>query len=171
MSQVSMRTSAVIIGAVQTLTGNTGGAVPPTGGNINVIGAETITVAGNPGTSTLTITSDALTASVQTVDATPTALYSLTLADETAVTLIATVVGATADYASCIGGQVIGTFSQVALSTPTEITDIDNTMKNAGAGVSVQFVVNGANIELTVVGQAATIYNWVATIQRKFLTA
>src|SRR5690242_12625586 len=41
---------------VQTLTGNTGGPVPPTGGNINVVGdGITVTVAGNPGTSTLTI--------------------------------------------------------------------------------------------------------------------
>lgn len=39
---------------VQTLTGNSGGAVPPTGGNINTLGTGSITIAGNPGTSTLT---------------------------------------------------------------------------------------------------------------------
>jgi hypothetical protein len=40
----------------ETLTGNTGGPVPPTGNNINVLGDGTfITVVGNPGTSTLTI--------------------------------------------------------------------------------------------------------------------
>ena len=40
----------------ETLTGNSGGAVGPTGNNINVVGDGTfITVAGNPGTSTLTI--------------------------------------------------------------------------------------------------------------------
>ncbi len=42
-------------GAVSTLTGNTGGAVGPTANNINVVGSGTIAVAGNPGTSTLTI--------------------------------------------------------------------------------------------------------------------
>lgn len=42
--------------AIETLTGNTGGAVSPTAGNVNVIGdGITISVAGNPGTSTLTI--------------------------------------------------------------------------------------------------------------------
>lgn len=41
---------------VETLTGNTGGPVPPTANNINVIGASGVNVAGNPGTSTLTIT-------------------------------------------------------------------------------------------------------------------
>lgn len=43
-------------GTVLTLTGNSGGAVGPTGGNINVIGSGFIDVTGNPGTSTLTIT-------------------------------------------------------------------------------------------------------------------
>jgi uncharacterized membrane protein YciS (DUF1049 family) len=44
-------------GFVETLTGNTGGAVGPDGSdNINVVGdGTTITVAGNPGTNTLTI--------------------------------------------------------------------------------------------------------------------
>jgi hypothetical protein len=44
------------ITTVETLTGNTGGAVPPTLNNINVVGDGTfITTVGNPGTSTLTI--------------------------------------------------------------------------------------------------------------------
>lgn len=50
--------SAIETGIVSTLTGNTGGAVSPTGGNINVVGdGTTISVAGNPGDSTLTISS------------------------------------------------------------------------------------------------------------------
>lgn len=41
----------------ETLTGNSGGPVPPDGsGNINVLGTGTTTVVGNPGTNTLTIT-------------------------------------------------------------------------------------------------------------------
>jgi hypothetical protein len=43
-------------GNVRTLTGNSGGPVPPDGiGNIDVIGSGGITVTGNPGTNTLTI--------------------------------------------------------------------------------------------------------------------
>lgn len=43
-------------GNVQTLTGNSGGAVPPSGNNINILGTSgQIDVVGNPGTSTLTI--------------------------------------------------------------------------------------------------------------------
>lgn len=40
---------------IDTLTGNSGGAVGPTAGNINIVGAGSISVSGNPGTSTLTI--------------------------------------------------------------------------------------------------------------------
>lgn len=49
-------------GGVLTLTGNTGGPVPPTLGNINVVGAGLITVTGNAATHTLTITSSGSTA-------------------------------------------------------------------------------------------------------------
>lgn len=47
--------SAAGAGDVTTLTGNSGGAVSPTAGNINVVGdGTTITIVGNPGTHTLT---------------------------------------------------------------------------------------------------------------------
>lgn len=40
---------------VETLTGNTGGAVGPTGNNINVVGSGPLTITGDAGTSTLTV--------------------------------------------------------------------------------------------------------------------
>ncbi len=55
MSQSGNFVTAASLGAILTLTGNTGGAVPPTAGNINVLGAGAVAVAGNAGTSTLTI--------------------------------------------------------------------------------------------------------------------
>lgn len=45
-------------GAVETLTGDTGGAVSPTANNINIAGGENINTVGNPGTSTITINLD-----------------------------------------------------------------------------------------------------------------
>ncbi len=54
MSQIYKQSAADMSG-VLTLTGNSGGAVPPTAGNINVIGSGSVNVVGNPGTSTLTI--------------------------------------------------------------------------------------------------------------------
>ena len=58
MSQSGRFTPGIAPGTfVETLTGNTGGPVPPDGaGNINIVGdGTTIEVVGNPGTNTLTI--------------------------------------------------------------------------------------------------------------------
>ena len=55
MSQITKLFDGTILPDVETLTGNSGGAVGPTGGNINVVGdTTTINIVGNPGTSTLT---------------------------------------------------------------------------------------------------------------------
>jgi len=56
MSQAGQFIKGGSSNVVETLTGNSGGAVGPTANNINVLGAGSITVTGNPGTSTLTIT-------------------------------------------------------------------------------------------------------------------
>jgi len=60
-------------GDVSTLTGNSGGAVSPDGsGNISVLGSGIITVTGNPGTNSLTITSSGSgNLTVTVVDTTP----------------------------------------------------------------------------------------------------
>lgn len=54
-------------GNVDTLTGNSGGPISPQAGNINVVGSGDISVSGNNGTGTLTISSSAPTAVVQTL--------------------------------------------------------------------------------------------------------
>lgn len=54
MSQIFTESAADLNG-VLTLTGNSGGAVGPSTGNINVVGSGSITITGSPGTNTLTI--------------------------------------------------------------------------------------------------------------------
>ncbi len=55
MSQFLQSSSGGGAGSILTLTGNSGGAVSPTAGNINVLGGTGINIVGNPGTSTLTV--------------------------------------------------------------------------------------------------------------------
>jgi hypothetical protein len=56
------------ISAVNTLTGNSGGAVPATAGNINVIGDSPYIITGDPGTSTLTLSDDGSIATTYDAD-------------------------------------------------------------------------------------------------------
>lgn len=62
MSYIQNRLTSVIpIGGITNLTGNSGGAVGPSVGNINIVGGTGINVVGNPGTSTLTINATGVT--------------------------------------------------------------------------------------------------------------
>lgn len=54
---------------VQTLTGDTGGVVSPTGNNINLLGDGIVTVDGDPGTSTVTINVSEAVVTTYTTDA------------------------------------------------------------------------------------------------------
>ena len=54
MSQIFTESAADLNG-VLTLTGNSGGAVGPSTGNVNVVGSGSVTVTGSPGTNTLTV--------------------------------------------------------------------------------------------------------------------
>lgn len=68
MSQVAAYITAQAMSAVDTLTGNTGSAVSgDINANINVVGSGNVTVTGNPGTHTLTIT----TTGISTFNYTP----------------------------------------------------------------------------------------------------
>ena len=78
MSQIYKSVSSPGSGAILTVTGTSGGAVPPSGaGNLNLLGAEEVTVTGNPGTNTLTI--DSINGSATTVGAVTADLISLPL--------------------------------------------------------------------------------------------
>lgn len=95
--------TAIPPGVLLTLTGNSGGAVGPSGGgNINILGAGVVTVAGNAGTNTLTISINGTVATTYTADtgsATP-AANNLNL-------LTSVVAAGTAPFASSGAGSTI----------------------------------------------------------------
>lgn len=99
--------------AVETLTGNSGGPVGPDGANnINVVGTGVITVVGNPGTNTLTITpSGDIASSFITNPATGTATPAagvLTFAGAGGVTVTAGGSTVTIDGAAISAGTITG---------------------------------------------------------------
>lgn len=58
MSQILSNAIGAFSSVVETLTASSGGPVGPTAGNINIFQGTGITTAGNPGTSTITISTN-----------------------------------------------------------------------------------------------------------------
>lgn len=150
---------------IDTLTGDTGGPVPPTGHNINIVGAPDsgLIVEGNPATSTLTIVAVApfVEGTVTTTDATPTTIITLPLPPSSASVVEARIVGYTAN--SAIGGL----FSFVARRNGggAVVVGLPDYMKDvplALPGATFDSIASGNNALLTVTGVAATTIHWKA---------
>ena len=123
-------------GTIMTLTGNSGGALSPTAGNINVIGAGSITVAG--GASTLTAQLTGLTNHSVLVGAGTTTITSLTVG-----TTGQLLVGATgADPAFGSSANADFTFGG-ANSGATRTFSVTNTSNTASSATNVQVTVGG----------------------------
>jgi hypothetical protein len=143
---------------IETITGNSGGAVPPTGNNINLVGGGGVTVVGTPGTSTLTISipnssmtwSDQATSFAAVADngyfvtAAATATLPSTAVEGTTIVFYATSTGAVTVTANT--GQII------------EI----GTATSASAGVAVS---THKGDSLTLTYQLATTTWWGRAVQ------
>ncbi len=130
-------------GGVLTLTGNSGGAVSPTAGNINAVGSGILSVAGNPGTSTLTIsaTNPIPIANGGTNATSMTNTDGVVYFDGTR--LVTTAVGTAGDVLTSNGSGVAPTF-QAGGGGGGGIVTING---NSGSvtGSTVSFIVNSGN--------------------------
>jgi len=161
MSQSGLLNLSGSVSVVLMLTGDTGGAVSPTGNNINVIGGPGISVDGDPGTSTLTINSLGTEATVQTTDATPTLLYAVTLSASQSALLSVTIIAPQDDFSSSIGGTGLATVRRAAAGGAVVCGGPhSNLIEDSGGVPEIDFVANGNDIEIYVTGVAATTYNW-----------
>lgn len=146
---------------VLNLEGDTGGPVGPSGNIIFIEGGPGISVAGNPATSTLTINSLGTEATVQTTDATPTLLYSLTLSASQAALVTVTVVAPQDDYSSSIGGTALANVRRAAAGGAVVAGGPhSNLINDTGGTPEVTFSASGNDIEIYVTGVGATTYNW-----------
>lgn len=150
---------------IDTLTGDTGGPVPPTGHNINIVGAPDsgLIVEGNPATSTLTIVAVApfVEGTVTTTDDTLTTIITIPLPESSASVVEARVVGYTANTATG------GLFSFVARrnSGPADVVGLPDYMKDVPPGLTgatYGAVGAGDNALIRVKGVAATTIYWKA---------
>ena len=152
---------------IQTLTGNTGGPVGPTANNVNIVGSGFITVTGNPGTSTLTISqSNSNDATATTIGATPVNIISLPVADSQMVTITAVINGIQDDFSDCWGGDLIFTVYRPAGGDVTVVGGIiANANTTSTADVSGTVNIGTEMAEINVIGVAAETWNWSASYQ------
>lgn len=132
---------------VETLTGNSGGAVPPTGGNINIVGTGVVDVTGNPGTSTLTISVDQTVAETFTTDS----------GVATPVANNIDIIGGTGITTSAVGDTIIITSSASSGIIQLEADDGDTA---SGASVNVlggdNITTSGDNVSTITVAVSGT---------------
>lgn len=156
---------------VQTLTGDSGGPVPPTANNINILGDDStvnnnngITVIGTPGTSTLTVTiTNRLQGSATTVGAgtadiitfVPTVIGTYSIEYRTSAYNTTSSLGAGYSFFGAIRFDGVN-------STICDVFDEIVNEEGAMSAVDLAVVVSGASIILRATGYAAQTINWSA---------
>jgi len=148
---------------IRTITGNDLIAVGPNLlHNINLVGLNGLLVQASATPNTLEISSGTIDV-VQTVDDTETALLTIPIAASRAMTVTATIVGRRAGFGASLWGFVTYGARRAgagAIAVPGAAT----LTSNDGAGtVGVSGRVVGNNIEITVRGEVATIWDWTGT--------
>jgi hypothetical protein len=156
-----------ITGPILTLAGDTGGDVhPDVGGNIDVLGGQGITVTGTPGTHTLSIAiTGTTTATVQTINATPTLLTAIAIASNKAAEITVSVISPQSTYATAIGGRITCIARNAGAGAIVVGAPQGNLIYDASGSPAMTFVAAAGNININVTGVAATVYNWSAVIQ------
>lgn len=149
-------------GEILFIEGDSGGPVAPNGSDvIFLVGGPNVTVDGNPGTHTLTINAGGISYTATTTDATPTLIALVGVLADSSVTINCNFTAIQDDASTAIGGTAFivgrndGTAHLVG-GTGGHQSVIDNSSGFPG----VSFGVSGSDIEIFVIGVAATTYNW-----------
>ena len=161
-------------GPVMTLTGDTGGAISPALGNINVLGqfensvAQFAVVQGDAGTNTLGVA--APFDRIQTVGTTPGifALAQYTLNPSKALVMSANVIGVKSDYTASCGGYVVGVARREAAGNAVFVGEETSLSHDSiGNQPFFGFLIgsDGNTLTLGVIGVAGETWNWTCTYQ------
>lgn len=155
---------------VQTLTGDSGGAVSPTANNIFILADDSsinndngATVIGTPGTSTLTVTTtNRTTGTVTTADATLTTIITFSLGATPGAFYVYGNVQAFDSATSAAGTYSFSGGFRTDGATATELgTELHDEFEDPSLVTSDIFITaSGNNVLLQVQGVAATSINW-----------
>lgn len=161
-----------VVTNLETLTGNSGGAVSPDGaGDINIVGTGVITVTGNPGTNTLTIadSGSSITYTTDSGNATPaanvlnvlggTGISTSGSGSTVTVTLDTPVLvtnGGTGATSLTDGGILLGS-GTTALTATAQPTNGQLLIGSTGVDPALATITAGANITVTNAAGSITI--------------
>lgn len=159
---------------IETLTGDTGGAVPPDGAfNINLLGGTGITTTGNPGTTTITFSvTGAVTGTATTVGAVNADVITFPLG-AVAGTYVVTISLCAFEAGTPSGagyGVVAGIRTTGAAGTLTGFPDYTDIEEASLVPSDVNFIASANNGILRVTGVAGLTIDWKATAQFTLVT-
>ncbi len=169
MSQAGKLRDGTVLADVETLTGDTGGAVGPDGAfNINILGGTGIDVDGTPGTNTLTVSQDdKVIGTGQTVGAVNDDVYTFAAGGTAGTyTFFALISGFESTTPAGVGYSITGTVRTTGAAT-TLIGTPDKVVNEEAALVlcDANLVVNANNAIFRVTGAAGVTINWQCTIE------
>ena len=104
-------------------------------------------------------------ASVQTTNATATTLASVAVAEDEAVTVVATISGAIADYSAAIGGTVTTVARRVAAGNVTQVGSVTTDVQEDSGGsptFTADVDTTTQTVRIRVTGVASETWNWRA---------
>lgn len=172
MSQITSHQTAISMGSVVTLTGNSGGAISPNGaGNINIV-TNTPTIYATPGTNPVSVVgagnSLTITQNFQslflgtTIAGGTTDLFTVATSNNSALVIQVMLIGASTDYSEAFGGTTTAAISQAAGVIEEEF--INNNTDGESTDITAGFVIAGANYIYRIVGSTTLPYNWRALV-------
>lgn len=102
---------------------------------------------------------------IQTTDAAPTALASFPVAENTAITLVAEIVGAVTGFAVGIGGTALATARRAGGALTLIGAPIVSLNEDSGGVPDFTITINANDLIVQVAGEAATTYNWSGLVR------
>lgn len=157
--------------AIETITGDTGGAVSPDiSFNVNLLGGGSIVVSGNPGTNTLTITDQGISGTATTIGAVTADVLTIALgATPGTYTFSSSIAGFESTTPAGVGYAIVGavrTTGVAAVLLPTQA--IDHFEDTAVAPCTGSLVVSGNNAIFRVLGTAGLTISWKGVAEYVF---
>lgn len=149
--------------AIETITGDTGGAVSPDiSFNVNLLGGGSIVVSGNPGTNTLTITDQGISGTATTIGAVTADVLTIALgATPGTYTFDAKIAGFESTTPAGTGYTIVGSVRTTgAAATLCPNQAIDHFEEDVLETCNATLVVSGNNAIFRVLGTAGLTISW-----------